>query len=1056
MAEKEIRVTVSGDASGAKEALKEAQNAARFAAAEAKLVAAETQKAMAASKAQAAEAQKVAAEYKKAAAESSAQAAALKSKAAAAVAAAQQEEAAVKRKIAAYKQEQLEIKKAAEAAKQAAQATSQANSAMSSSTQQTMGDVGKLGNAFEAMKGIAAIGFITEIGRSIASMGSSAIMAAAQMKQYEVAFSTMLKSTEAGKVMLQELKDFATATPFDVPGVVESAQQLVAFGFDAKSIIPTLTTLGDAAAGLGKGSEGVKLMAYALGQIRTSGNLKTQDMMQLTSAGIAAWDMLAEASGKSVAEIKEMTENGMIDSLAAIDVITKGMQAKYGGMMDQLSKEVTGLTSNISESIGNFVADIGQYITDSFGVKDILQSVSDSLGNMSEAFRMAKETGKSFGEALVYAVPTPLLVAIGVLVSLLAGALVGALLAVKAAIAVVLAPFAGIIAGVVAVGVAISVLLSVSETARDALSMAFDVIKTVIGTVIDIVKDLVGIFSDGSKSMSDKMLEAIGYIGGLFYRLYEKIAEAVGNAYESVKTFVDDSINSFMDFIKQCEYVADNFVEIMKDAGKNAVKGIEEWFNKLPDKLSKIINSIKAGFKISADGASLGVAGWMSSGTSDDYDRTSEGFDMYAAFNKKDDKKKPVDLTGSGSKSKQEKSSKGGLDKTEREISRITEALAAAKDKTLELQSKFADMRLKINLDGMYGSEKVFAQIDYEKNQRLKAIAETLKAQENAIAEADKLRQNAAKTGDAKTLAEAQALYDERNSLYGKSLEDAKLMRTAVEQQAADKALTIETQLHAAKKSVEEAMNELRAEKFLEYLDSEAMTKYAYWQEEQAYRQQMFDWELESRQTLLNFSMQAAETMKNQLASGIAAVITEGQSFGKMLANIGKQILNMFLQWVVGRALASAMQKMFAKKDSATLAAQAAKDTVNLTPPAILNESLRPGSIGKAALTVGAVAGVGILASSFGGDFGSDKGVGGSNMLVQDRSQLPTFGGNSVTGSNYFGASSYIKPDTLFRGGGGTVVNAVQNIYGNINNGADEISLFDNFNDNLAGSLRGG
>lgn len=47
----------------------------------------------------------------------------------------------------------------------------------------------------------------------------------------------------------------------------------MAFGFKAEEIIPMLTNLGDAASGLGLGTEGVSRLAYALGQMQTSGKL---------------------------------------------------------------------------------------------------------------------------------------------------------------------------------------------------------------------------------------------------------------------------------------------------------------------------------------------------------------------------------------------------------------------------------------------------------------------------------------------------------------------------------------------------------------------------------------------------------------------------------------------------------------------------------------------------------------------------------------------------------------------------------------------------------------
>ena len=153
-----------------------------------------------------------------------------------------------------------------------------------------------------ALSAIAAVqlgGVFTGMAGGILNMGIASVQAAAQMRQYEIAFQTMLKSAEAGTQMLRDLQQFAADTPFDVPGVVSAGQQLMAFGFKAEEIIPMLTNLGDAASGLGLGTEGVSRLAYALGQMQTSGKLNAQDMMQLTSAGISAWDMLAQAAGKN-------------------------------------------------------------------------------------------------------------------------------------------------------------------------------------------------------------------------------------------------------------------------------------------------------------------------------------------------------------------------------------------------------------------------------------------------------------------------------------------------------------------------------------------------------------------------------------------------------------------------------------------------------------------------------------------------------------------------------------------------------------------------------------
>lgn len=301
-----------------------------------------------------------------------------------------------------------------------------------------------------ALKGLGAMARAAALGgvaKSIADLGLSAVKAASQMRQYEIAFQTLLKSADKGTRMLQDLQKFAAETPFDVPGVVEAAQQLLAFGFNAKEIIPTLRVLGDTAAGLGKSTAGVQQIAYALGQIRTSGTLKTQDMNQLTNAGISAWEILAQKAGKSVLEIKEMTEKGMIDSTKAVEVLTQGMTERFGGMMEKTAQEVRGLWSNITESVYNAQASIGAFATDALGLKDVLKTISESVGGMSDKLMQARNAGKDFGEAIKTAFPPELTIAVGALAAAIGVTLVGALGAAVAA----LGAFTGVSAPVVAV-----------------------------------------------------------------------------------------------------------------------------------------------------------------------------------------------------------------------------------------------------------------------------------------------------------------------------------------------------------------------------------------------------------------------------------------------------------------------------------------------------------------------------------------------------------------------------------------------------------------------------
>jgi tape measure domain len=964
------------------------------------------------------------------------------------------------------------LKKAAKAATDLGESTEKAGKQtetnldkINTSAQKAAGGIGNLNTAFTGLKAAVAIGAIGSVIKSITDSGTEAIMAAAKMKQYEIAFTTMLKSAESGKAMMQDLQDFAAKTPFDVPGVVEAAQQLTAFGFEAKDIIPTLTTLGDAAAGLGRGSEGVKLMGYALGQIKAAGTLKTQDVNQLVNAGVSVWQMLADASGKSVAEIKDMTEKGMIDSLAAIEVITKGMQDNYGGMMAATGKEVTGLVNEISEGMGNGLALIGSYLTDSLGIKDVLKTVADSISDMSNAFRLAKDAGKSFGEALLTAVPAPVLIIIGTLASLIGATLVGAIAVAVTAIGALLAPVAGTVIAIAAVGTAISALLVTSETARNILSAVFEDVETKISTVVEVVSDLANIFMDSSKTLGERFFEAIGYVAGLFDSLADNVWEAMGKALDNVEEFVSDSVDSFADFITGGADMGDDFVEMMGNVAERAVTDITNWFSGLPAKIEGIFNSIKAGFDISANNGKLGIQGWAgSSGNSDDYDLMNENFNIYSGQRESASKKGTFDLSGGGGS---DKGGTGGLNKTEREVSRINEAVAKAIEETATLQSKFDSLHLDINFEGTSGSERVFAQIDREKTARLQNITDVLKSEENAVKEAQKLRESAEKTGDADAIANAKALYDERNTLYQNSLNEASSMREEVEQQAYNKSLTLETQLQAAKAEAERAMQEMSLENFIAYLDSKDAEQYARLQTEQDYRQQMFEWEMESQQTLLDFAFKAAETMKNQLASGIASVITEGASFGKMLANLGKQILNMFIQWVVGRTLAAVCERALGKLALAETQSLAKATALAWEPAAALAEAAAPGSIARGKIAAAAVVASGSFSSStdiFNGkeikisgggstDVFNGKSTDTSSLFSIEDSVAGTIPSGSASGSGVISTNSFA--DSGLTISGGSSVSVINNNYGDINNGSDLDDLMDGFSGAVLSAARG-
>ncbi len=207
--------------------------------------------------------------------------------------------------------------------------------------------------------GSSLLGAIEGFGRFVffAQFAAQAAMGFAQallgqnanMEQSRVAFAGLLGSGQAADAMLRQLWNFAATTPFEFPELVQSTQQLLGMGFAARDVIPVLTAVGDAAAGVGRGKEGVDRITLALGQMQARGKVTGQDMMQLTEAGIPAWKILAESMHLTVAQVEDLSQQGKLGA-DSVTALWHGMEHMYGGQMASQAKTFNGLLSTLHDN----------------------------------------------------------------------------------------------------------------------------------------------------------------------------------------------------------------------------------------------------------------------------------------------------------------------------------------------------------------------------------------------------------------------------------------------------------------------------------------------------------------------------------------------------------------------------------------------------------------------------------------------------------------------------------------------------------------------------------
>ena len=225
------------------------------------------------------------------------------------------------------------------------------------------------GSTAEAKKGLSGLENMSDrVKRSLMGLGMAFSMKGlvsevanvrGQFQQLEVAFNTMLGSADKADALMAQLVRTAAITPFDLESVSQGAKQLLAYGMEAENVNETLTRLGDIAAGL---SMPLNDLVYLYGTTMAQGRLYTQDLNQFTGRGIPMIEELAKVFGVAESKVKDLVEAGKVGFPEVQKVIENltGEGSKFGGLMEEQSKTITGQISNIEDAIASMFNDMGK------------------------------------------------------------------------------------------------------------------------------------------------------------------------------------------------------------------------------------------------------------------------------------------------------------------------------------------------------------------------------------------------------------------------------------------------------------------------------------------------------------------------------------------------------------------------------------------------------------------------------------------------------------------------------------------------------------------------
>lgn len=225
------------------------------------------------------------------------------------------------------------------------------------------------------------------VGKTLLNAGKQVVQVGisynAQLEQYQTALTNMLGSSEEAQSILEEIKQDAARTPFDTAGLVKANELLISTGVDAESSRKTILALGDAVSATGGGNDELSRMAQNLQQIKNAGKATAADIKQFAYAGIDVYGLLADYTGKSTAEVQNMTVSYDLLTAALEKAADEG--GRYYNSMQTQSETLNGQMSTLKDNATQLAGLMTEDLTD--GIKMVVSNVNDLTVAATEAYK---------------------------------------------------------------------------------------------------------------------------------------------------------------------------------------------------------------------------------------------------------------------------------------------------------------------------------------------------------------------------------------------------------------------------------------------------------------------------------------------------------------------------------------------------------------------------------------------------------------------------------------------------------------------------------------------
>ena len=203
------------------------------------------------------------------------------------------------------------------------------------------------------------IGAARRIGEAFVEMAAKAVQGVeqvakagiefnAKMEKYQTGLTTLLGDEKEAVAVMDQIRRDAASTPFDVDSLTQANQMLISTGMSAGDARNDVLNLANAIAATGGGSAELSRMAANMQQVKNVGKATAMDIRQFAMAGINIYGLLADATGKTTEEVKDMDVSYELLSKALEKAASAG--GAYEGAMEAQSQTFNGRISTLKDN----------------------------------------------------------------------------------------------------------------------------------------------------------------------------------------------------------------------------------------------------------------------------------------------------------------------------------------------------------------------------------------------------------------------------------------------------------------------------------------------------------------------------------------------------------------------------------------------------------------------------------------------------------------------------------------------------------------------------------